>query len=125
MVRQLAWLLSAAVAAVATAAADPPKDPPPAPITVTPDEWERLLRERSDLLLRGDKLRMGRFDQDGNFIPYPEIVRASGLPGGPNPTSLPVNSSGRDNRSVYEHRSGRLIRGTLVANPREIGRAHV
>ena len=67
-----------------------------------------------EVVTRGDQSRPGRFDRDGNFIPEPfhEPFPASAGPlGGP----FAFRSVGFGGPSgVGEHRSGRLILGTMV-----------
>jgi hypothetical protein len=72
-----------------------------------------------DALLRGDRYRLGRFDADGNFVPEAGFPPATGMFHGIIP-HIHANMASRDNRSVYEHRSGRLIKGILVANPKGV-----
>ena len=64
-----------------------------------------------DLLIRGDRSRFGRFDPDGNFIPEPRHESFSGC----GPLGGPISFfSNQVTGAVAEHRSGRLILGTMV-----------
>lgn len=130
MFRHRLWILSVAIVAGSAIAADPPDRPhPPAD---APDSGDKrtgqnlsplsgLFGERSELLTRGNGMRMGRFDRNGNFIPNAGSTGLHQPPqSGPFGAVLPVNEVTRENRAVYEHRSGRLIRGTLVTNPKGV-----
>lgn len=116
MLRLQVGLLGAALTPGLIGAAEPTQPP------VTPDRGYTtspfLSKGRSyDVLFRGDRYRLGRFDPDGNFVPeagHPPL--ASGMFHGIIP-HIHANRASRDNRAVYEHRSGRLIKGTLLANP--------
>jgi len=79
--------------------------------------FQGLLGETSYLLLRGKMQRMGQFDADGNFLPYAEITRMNGALFAP-PNAVSVNGTGQS--LVYEHRSGGLIRGIILRDPRGV-----
>jgi hypothetical protein len=110
MLRPRVWIVCVAMTAGPTAAA--PQDQPPrsGPGSVSPD-WFHTPR---DLLIRGERQWIGRFDPDGNFIPdaVAAPMAAGILIGGPLPMVM-ANATG----VTYEHRSGRLIRGTIVRKP--------
>lgn len=72
-----------------------------------------------DVLLRGDRYFIGRFDADGNFVPNARgNPQASMTIHGAIPHVHANNAT--DNRAKFEHRSGRLIRGTIVGSPRGV-----
>jgi hypothetical protein len=100
-------------------AGDPPSKPPKPSSGwgAVPSDFFR--QPPFDVLLRGDRYRLGRFDADGNFVPNPESTPlASGMFHGAIPYVHANMVS--DNRAVYEHRSGRLIPGTLISSPKGV-----
>src|SRR5207248_6985811 len=102
MLRHRAWMLCAAmVAGIAAVAAQPDRPPQP------PDDGPRF--EPYESVIRGDWRWIGRFDPDGNFIRNPRSGPRNPhvFVGGPGGNDLSVNDVVRENRSVYEHRSGR------------------
>lgn len=117
--------LVAALAALLAAAPGPADDPPkgsgspPAPQLpgrLDPELYPSSLGGGTpfELLIRGDRSRFGRFDADGNFIPEPihEPFPSSGPGGGPFAFHFTNHVKGPSARG--EHRSGRLILGTMV-----------
>lgn len=67
-----------------------------------------------ELLIRGDRSRFGRYDADGNFIPEP--FHESMPPGGPISGIIAFRFTNhvRGPLAVAEHRSGRLLLGTMI-----------
>lgn len=67
-----------------------------------------------ELMIRGDRSRFGHFDADGNFIP--ESTHDSFPPGGPRggPYSFRFTNHIQGPGPIGEHRSGRLIIGSMV-----------
>lgn len=119
MFRYRAWVVCATVVAGPAALAAPPDPAQPPPTTAAPI-LPGAPGENRVYLIRGEMQRMGIFDPDGNFLPFSGMrpMRTGIVIGGPYGAMM-VNENS-DNRSVYEHRSGRLIKGTLVANPRGV-----
>lgn len=120
MLRFRSGLLWAAIAVGSATAADPPTQPPPprgGGLRSSPNVFGG---PPYDVLLRGDRYRLGRFDADGNFVPEAKFPPSStGMFHGIIPF-IWANTPSRDNRSAYEHRSGRLISGTLVRRPQGV-----
>jgi hypothetical protein len=117
----------AAIAAVVNTTAAPP-DPPRPPPAGAPDSWGQPpslggsnvpgpLGESRDMLLRGKMQRIGRFDPDGNFIPDAAVTRMNASLFG---QFGAVSVNGTGGSLVYEHRSGRLIRGIIAREPRGV-----
>jgi hypothetical protein len=72
------------------------------------------------MVFRGHLTWLGDFDNDGNFIRHPGCSANLGANGG---SLLPrFVMCGGYQHFVYEHRSGRLIKGTMVIGPREVGK---
>jgi hypothetical protein len=71
------------------------------------------------LVVRGDKTWIGDFDKDGNFLPDPRFPCDFGnnVSSGP---GLRYRIAFSGQCSACEHRSGRLILGTMVDNPKGI-----
>jgi hypothetical protein len=96
-----------------------PKESIPAPRVpgaLDPNLWPSGLTggEPFELLIRGERSRFGRFDADGNFLPEPfhESFPAGGPLGGP--ISFRFTNHVKGPCAMGEHRSGRLILGTMV-----------
>jgi hypothetical protein len=121
MIRHHDWVLCAVVMLYATAVPAQPDRPPRPPATTGVPSWtdpgEIAFGKTHYYLIRGAKQRMGRFDPDGNFVPYAESpgTNPNIVVGGPI-SAISVNACS-DNRFAYEHRSGRLISGALVREP--------
>jgi hypothetical protein len=90
------------------------------PLAVRGDDPLVPTKTSYNMLWRGDKGRLGKFDADGNFVPDarlpsyhhpPHFPPYYTPPGFSEPlTYLNVTSAG-SNTPAYEHRSGRLIAG--------------
>jgi hypothetical protein len=119
-----AGLLAVAATVLFTTSPGPADDPPnrakpdaPSQPKNTPldsDLWSTPLGRPFELLVRGERSRFGWFDADGNFIPAPlhESFRPMGPGGGP--FSFVFTNHVRRPCPMGEHRSGRLILGTMV-----------
>jgi hypothetical protein len=68
------------------------------------------------MVQRGVLTWLGDFDKDGNFIRHPHLEANLGAHGGSGLPSFVYALFG-GNLPVYEHRSGRLLRGTSVDKP--------
>ena len=100
-------------------AGDPPSGSKPIPRasgSSYPDLYSNSLElgRSFDLLIRGTRSRLGRFDPDGNFIPEP--LHESFPPMGPmsGPFQGRFTNHVRGPHVMAEHRSGRLLLGTMV-----------
>ena len=69
-------------------------------------------------VMRGENTWLGRFDGNGNFIREPRYPANYGRIGGSGISFSFVSIGGQ--RPVYEHRSGRLIRGTSIDRPHSV-----
>lgn len=100
----LAVLVLAFLAPLSTRGDDPKKQPMPDPFG-----WEEPLA----LHRRGDREWVGRFDDNGNFIPEPTLtsIRRAPFSG---PLSYWPAGGLNINTVKYEHRSDRFIRGMMV-----------
>ena len=108
--RPLVFTLSALCCALASESrsADPSARQPLRPLPLFPGDGPPLA-----MVMRGQLTWLGDFDKDGNFIRHPRCPANLGANGG---SLLPRFIRCIDIQSfVYEHRSGRLIKGTMVA----------
>jgi hypothetical protein len=80
----------------------------------------QIVREKKkkplSLVFRGDSTWLGEYDNDGNFIPDPQYPRNYSANGGVGPSPSYVMTNGGQHYA-YEHRSGCLIRGTIINKP--------